>query len=66
MDDISVHFEILVRSLFQTTLLTTPAFLGWISADLTVRIWVHFNGFGWIWADVVDLNGFGWTLVDWN
>ena len=40
--------------------------LGWISADLTVRILVYFNGFGWIWADVVDLNGFGWTWVDWN
>jgi len=40
--------------------------LDWISADLTVRICVHFNGFGWNWADVADLNGFGWTWVDWN
>ena len=40
---------------------------GWISAELTVQIWVHFfMKFGWIGADAIDLNGFGWTWVDWN
>ena len=35
--------------------------VGWIYADLTVRIWVGFDVFGWIWG---ECGRFDWICLD--